>query len=161
MRACLLISFYFLTFARSWSQSDVGLGMIGVEEKNIIYRENWFAKKYERFEPNLDVLKSVDGRMRNCKIDIIMGIWCRDTKTYLPRFLKLFDSMRIPDGHIKIYSINKSKKKPRKLIKQFQVKYLPTVIFSDDDGEIGRIVEYPYDTIEKDILKIFSDKGSN
>ena len=73
--------------------------------------------------------------------------------------MKLFDVLNIPKENITIYNIDKTKKRPRKYIKKFSIEYLPTVIFSDDKGELGRIVEYPYETIEKDILKIFTENN--
>jgi thiol-disulfide isomerase/thioredoxin len=136
------------------SQVDLGFGKIGLEEKNIMYKEKWFHKKYERFTPNTRILETVITKLKSSKIIIFMGVWCPDTKVYLPRFIKLFDSLDIPEENIVIYSVDRSKKNPRKFVRQYDIEYLPTVIFSDENKEIGRIVEFPYDTIEKDILNI-------
>tara|TARA_R110002051_G_scaffold149010_2_gene221543 strand:+ start:426 stop:905 length:480 start_codon:yes stop_codon:yes gene_type:complete len=159
MKAILFLVVLLMSTSVLKSQLIIKLGVLEPIEKNILYNQNWFYPKYERYEANASVLSTINTKLVNCKIDIFMGTWCHDTKDNLPNFLKLFDVLNIPKENITIYNIDKTKKRPRKYIKKFSIEYLPTVIFSDDKGELGRIVEYPYETIEKDILKIFTENN--
>lgn len=155
-KSLILVSVILTICANTWCQSEIEIGLISSDEKSLLYEEDWFTKKYNRFSPQVNLLNELKGRLLSCKINVFMGTWCHDTKVYLPRFLKLFDTLNLPKDNIQIYNVNETKKRPRKYVKVFDVKYLPTVIFSDDNGEIGRIVEFPFETIEKDIVKIFS-----
>jgi hypothetical protein len=45
-------------------------------------------------------------------------------------------------------------------VEGLQIDFVPTVIFSKDNKELGRIIEMPFDTLEKDILKIIFENIS-
>ena len=149
----LLFCFVSLTLA---SQSKFELGIMNREQIDLLYKQDWFVPKYEKYAPKSKFTKSVESKLKQSKIEIFMGTWCHDTKTYLPRFLKLFDLLEIPEEHITIYNVDDNKKRPNKPIRKSKIKYLPTVIFYDGKREIGRIIEYPYETIVRDINKLFS-----
>ena len=55
-------------------------------------------------------------------------------------------------------TVSRSKQTPDHLEKDFDLKTVPTILFYKDGKEIGRYLEYPRETLEKDILKIVTGK---
>ncbi|MGS2763817.1 thioredoxin family protein [Sinomicrobium sp. M5D2P9] len=88
---------------------------------------------------------------------VFMGTWCHDTKMFLPKFLKLMDSLEISKDRTTLYNVDKKKRHPRAPIKKYGIKYVPTVIFIKDGEEVGRIVEFPFYSIEEDISKMYAN----
>ena len=55
-------------------------------------------------------------------------------------------------------TVNRGKRTPDNLQKGFNIKRVPTFIFYKKGKEIGRYVEFPRTSLEKDILTIVSGK---
>ncbi|MGD8307725.1 MAG: hypothetical protein PVF17_13790 [Ignavibacteria bacterium] len=45
-------------------------------------------------------------------------------------------------------------------VDDLQIDFVPTIIFNKNGKESGRIIEMPYNTLEKDILEILSNSES-
>ena len=53
-----------------------------------------------------------------------------------------------------LINVDKNKKGKRDEIEGLAIELVPTIIFYKDEKEIGRIIETPKDTLEKDMLDI-------
>ena len=85
-----------------------------------------------------------------------MGSWCGDSKRETPRFYKLLDETGFNQNDFELITVDRSKKTPDNLQEGVDIIRVPTFIFYKDGEEIGRYVEYPRETLEKDILKIIT-----
>lgn len=85
-----------------------------------------------------------------------MGTWCGDSKRETPRFYKILEQTDFDENNFELITVNRSKKTPNNLQEGFNIIRVPTFIFYKEGKEVGRYVEYPRETIEKDILKIVS-----
>lgn len=83
-----------------------------------------------------------------------MGTWCGDSKRETPMFYKLLDEVGFKEKNLTLITVDRSKSKPEELVSGFNVVRVPTFIFYRGGQEIGRYVERPRESLEKDILKI-------
>jgi thiol-disulfide isomerase/thioredoxin len=83
-----------------------------------------------------------------------MATWCGDSRRETPRFFKILDETGFNQNNFELIAVNKNKKTPDNLQEGFTIFRVPTFIFYKDNEEVGRYVEYPRETLEKDILKI-------
>ena len=138
------------------SQHTLDVGLIQGSEMETLYDLPWFSRKYTDFTPTISLDGNLAENLRQSEFLVFMGTWCHDTKMFVPKFFKLMDSLNIPKNQITLYNVDKKKRRPRAPIKNYGIKYLPTVIFTKNNIEVGRIVEFPYFSMEEDILKIYA-----
>ncbi|MFN3344608.1 MAG: thioredoxin family protein [Chloroherpetonaceae bacterium] len=84
------------------------------------------------------------------------GSWCSDTKAEFPKYFKLFSALNLPQSSLSLHGVSRKKKEPSGLAERYNIKRVPTLIVLKGGKEIGRIVEYPTESIEKDLLKILT-----
>ena len=87
-----------------------------------------------------------------------MGTWCSDSRMHSPAFFKLTDYLKIKDKNMNLIAMTLDKTTPDSLEKNQDIINIPTIIFKKNGKEINRIVEFPIETIEKDIYNILSGK---
>ena len=125
-------------------------GSIEIEE--LFYEYPIFKKGYNNYvSSELSTLK-YDG----IKIVIFFGTWCHDSKRELPKALKIFNEIGINDENIELVAVGLDKKEPQGRAAKLNLVYTPTLIFFRGSKEIGRIIEKPVISLEKDIELIIS-----
>ena len=87
-----------------------------------------------------------------------MGTWCSDSRMHSSAFFKLTDYLKIKDKNMNLIAMTLDKTTPDSLEKNQDIINIPTIIFKKNGKEINRIVEFPIETIEKDIYNILSGK---
>ncbi|MEH6657511.1 thioredoxin family protein [Leeuwenhoekiella marinoflava] len=118
---------------------------------------SWFNPRYEEYDINKDVVLQLKPLLEDVDIIIFMGTWCGDSKRETPRFYKILDAAGKKHG-IELITVDRSKTTPEGLESGKDIKRVPTLIFSKNGEELGRIVEYPIESLEKDMLKILQGK---
>jgi hypothetical protein len=114
----------------------------------------WFNDEYDRYKPDSARIDSIKNKITNFKITIVMGTWCSDSQREVPRIYKILDKLNFDSTKITLLCVNQAKKDPNGEAENLAIKFVPTIIFTKDDLEKGRIVELPQETLEKDMLKI-------
>ena len=71
-------------------------------------------------------------------------------------FFKIMDKLNIGNDKIEMIGMTLEKTTPDSLELNQNIINVPTFIFKRDGKEINRIVEFPIETIEKDILEILT-----
>ncbi|WP_299016325.1 thioredoxin family protein [uncultured Polaribacter sp.] len=118
----------------------------------------WFNKGYTNFKVDETTITAIEKNLKGVKIKSFMGTWCKDSKKEVPHFFKILEAANFNLKNHELITVNRNKKTLNKLEKGFQLLRVPTFIFYKDGAEIGRFVERPIETLEKDILKIVSGK---
>ena len=113
-----------------------------------------YEKEYTSYIADKEVLQSLKPLMVNKQIIIVMGDWCSDSQTEVPRFYKLLDQLGVEDIDISLIAVNELKKAEDGLIDELEIVSVPTFILMEENKEIGRIIEKPVLTLEKDVLAI-------
>lgn len=117
---------------------------------------NWFEKAHTSYIPNESTVEALTSSLKDVQVKAFMGTWCHDSKREVPRLYKILESANFDLSKVSLVALNHEKKTPSGLEQGFNVLRTPTFIFLKDDIEIGRIVETPRESLEKDMLKIVS-----
>lgn len=113
-----------------------------------------FKEYYSAYKTNVKTLTELSKHIDGIKIKIIMGTWCHDSKIQVPCFIKILDQISFVSSDLEIICVDRSKQTHSFSIKELDVNYVPTFIFYKDEKEIGRIIESPEISLEKDFLEI-------
>ena len=125
-------------------------GTIEIEE--LFSKYSVFKIGYDNYVPSeLSSLKYDDIR-----VIVFFGTWCHDSKRELPKALKIFNKIGINDENIELIAVGLDKKEPQGRAAKLRLMYTPTLIFFRGSQEIGRIIEKPVISLEKDIALIIS-----
>ena len=117
----------------------------------------WFLPEYDSYSVDEKTLRSIDSELiAELEIFIVMGTWCSDSQREVPRFIKISEFINLQPGQLVIAGVDKNKKAEKIPIVRMEIELVPTFIFYYDGEEIGRIIESPKETLEKDMLNIIS-----
>lgn len=117
---------------------------------------DWFNYGYEDYTVDEETIEKLKPLLKGVKIKAFMGTWCGDSQEQTPVFYKVLDQAGFKDKNLEMITVNRSKKTPDNLEAGLDILRVPTFIFYKNDKEIGRFVEYPRESVEKDMLKILS-----
>ncbi|MGB3773776.1 MAG: thioredoxin family protein [Leeuwenhoekiella sp.] len=115
----------------------------------------WFKPRYEAYEVSDIDAKSLTNLMSGVDVTIVMGTWCPDSRREVPNFYKIMDNLNL-SSTIELIAVDRSKITPQGFTSGLKIQRVPTFIFTKDNTELGRIVEYPIESLEKDMIKILS-----
>lgn len=118
----------------------------------------WFSKNFETYTLDTKTIKALRKKLKHVTIKAFMGTWCKDSKREVPRFYKVLEAANFDLKKVEMITVNRGKRTPDNLQKGFNIKRVPTFIFYKKGKEIGRYVEFPRTSLEKDILTIVSGK---
>jgi thiol-disulfide isomerase/thioredoxin len=119
---------------------------------------DWFYQNYEAYKVDSSAAKEIGKLMKNKNMTIFMGTWCGDSKREVPRMLKILDIAGIKEKQYSIVFVSNDaelyKQSPQHEEKGMNILRVPTFIIAEGKIETGRIIEYPKENLEKDLLKI-------
>jgi thiol-disulfide isomerase/thioredoxin len=116
----------------------------------------WFNSKYEKFNPDSETIEALKKHIKGVTIVAYMGTWCGDSKRETPHFYKILDAINFKEKNLELHAVDRSKKTPEHTEQNLNIIRVPTFIFYKKGKEIGRYVERPRESLEKDMLKILS-----
>ncbi|MBE9467552.1 MAG: thioredoxin family protein [Bacteroidetes bacterium] len=115
----------------------------------------WFKEEYDNYIVDTLSLDSISKeKFKNLSILIIMGTWCGDSRREVPRFYKIIDELNFNEQNITLINVDRKMKVCDIDIDKFDISRVPTFIFFNKGEEIGRIIETPINTLEKDLIGI-------
>lgn len=161
----LLISFVFvIALVKSQNHDPKLLNEISLAQLQAVPYANWYKINYEAYEPNIRVVDELKKKkLDEYSIKIFFGSWCGDSKRELPKMMKVLDQISFPSKNIVLIGVDDSlevyKQSPQKLEAGLNVFRVPTFIIYKGKTEVQRLVEYPAESTERDLLKIFSKAG--
>ena len=116
----------------------------------------WFIQSYKDHAVDENSLSLVKEHLKDASVTVFMGTWCEDSQREVPAFFKILDEINYESDAIKVITISEEKDEPAALLKDQDITNVPTFVFSKNGTEMGRIVEYPLESLEKDMIKILS-----
>ena len=142
------------------SEEEVQDGiLVGQFQKEELMQEPysaWFSPGYESYEPSAEALETIKSNIGEYEIKMFMGTWCGDSRRVVPKFYKLLEKANYDLSKLEAYAVERNKTLPDGLEKEYDLQYVPTIVFLKDGKEVGRFVEYAQETLEQDIAKIVS-----
>jgi len=120
------------------------------------------------FEPGFKAYKSdkesIDYLMKHkqrLSFKCVLGFWCDDSKAHVPSFLKIMSEIGMNEDNYRMYGVDENKQAAFEGFNALRIEFVPTILMYYDKQEIGRWVESPKETMEKDlagILQSFLEK---
>jgi len=114
----------------------------------------YYQKEYDEYLPDRDILSQMYPLLSGLTVTIVMATWCGDSREQVPRFYKIFDMLEHSFPDPDLICVDKDKKAPDVSLEGMNIERVPTFIFYFNGRELGRIIETPKETIEKDMLSI-------
>jgi len=119
---------------------------------------DWFIENYNAHALDTTAIDSLKPLLKNISLKVFMGTWCEDSQKQIPALDKILEASEYSMENLDMVAVTHDKDTPQGLEKEYELEYVPTIIFFRDGAEINRIVEYPIETLEKDMLQILSGK---
>ena len=133
--------------------------LIGLIDKSSLLQEPylaWYEKNYTSYSPDQNSIDELTKTLGKHQIKAFMGTWCHDSQRETPRLFKILEKTNYDLNNLNLIALDQLKKTPEQHEKGMDIQRTPTFIIFKNDIEIGRIVETPRESLEKDILKIIS-----
>lgn len=134
--------------------------IVGVISIDKWYSEtHWDLDSINKYKPDTLNCEKIQSKFieDNFKLLIIAGSWCGDTKSELPKLLKVLNVCNISSDDYLLIGVGRDKIIKADISDKIMVERVPTVIILKNDEEIGRIVEYPELSWEHDIAIILGE----
>lgn len=101
-------------------------------------------------EKDIQELKHV---RQGATVKVFLGSWCDDSRFELRHFMHLLDALASDTPFaVEFVAVDEEKREPASEVGSNQIWYLPTFIVLRNGHEVGRIVEHPPHTLERDLL---------
>jgi len=125
--------------------------------KSEVFAE-YFNEGYNNYVPDANTIKQMKKRKKKkgISIVIVMGSWCGDSEEQVPKFYKILDEIGFKESKVELISVDGAKRAGDEDISGLNIQRVPTFFFYKDGREIGKIVETPTSSLEKDMLLIVS-----
>ena len=132
------------------------LGKITIEELQQEPFNEWYQMESDGYEVDTELTNAISNPGQYT-YEVYLGTWCGDSRRELPRMEKIFSEMGIDMSNVLIVTLDRDKISPNGEQEGKDIRYVPTLIVSKDNQEIGRIVESPSSetaTLESDLFEI-------
>lgn len=116
----------------------------------------FFNEGFELYQPEPAQVESFRDQLAAYDITIVLGTWCSDSQTQVPRFIRILMDAGYDMERLTIISTDRKKQAEGTTIEELDISLVPTFIFYMDGAEAGRIIESPDTSLEDDILRILS-----
>ncbi len=120
--------------------------------------KSWFNTGYENYKVDSETLEKLKPLLKDATITVFMGTWCEDSQRETPHFYKILDEANFDESKLTLITVSDEKTTPQGFEDGKNITNVPTLIFYKNGKELGRIVEYPIESLEKDMLAILSGK---
>jgi hypothetical protein len=130
---------------------------------------DWFDPTYASYKLDSVSCNSIKPLLADKSITIFLGTWCDDSKIQVPGILKILDFCSFDNAKLTLIMVsnkdNEYKKSPQHEEEGRNIVRVPTIIIQENDlsnnkagqgKEMGRIIECPVVSLEKDLLVILS-----
>lgn len=114
----------------------------------------WYDSEYQNYEMDKAVIDSIKSKLNDLTVTLVMATWCSDSRREVPRFFRILDELNFKSDDIKIICVDRKKESPEGNIQSMDIRFVPTFIFKKGGTEIGRIIEIPASTLERDLKEI-------
>jgi dipeptidyl aminopeptidase/acylaminoacyl peptidase len=126
---------------------------------------DWFGEYFD-YTPDETTLDELITYIHDASITCVLGTWCSDSQEQVPRLWKILDELEYPESELSMLAVGSSRFKRDMPIAPdvfdwsvdakafYDVTRVATIIISRDGKELGRIIETPANTLEKDLLEI-------
>lgn len=135
------------------------LGPINAQGLNQEPYSLWFEENTKAYTPDMTVIEEIKPLLKSCYIKVFMGTWCEDSQREVPALMKLLNLTEFDQSQLEIIAMTHDKDTPENYEADYEIEFIPTIMFFKDGAELNRIVEYTQETMELDLLKILKQQA--
>jgi thiol-disulfide isomerase/thioredoxin len=122
----------------------------------------WYNKNYAAYQTDEKAIAQLKPLLNNkTKLQIFMGTWCGDSKREVPKFIKVLEQIGFTNYELigtydtdSLYKVS-----PTHEEKGLNIFRVPTFLVYKDGKEMNRIIEFPKESLEKDLIQILQSKS--
>ncbi len=114
----------------------------------------WYKTNYSSYAVDPTTLQDITILSNDIRYILVVGTWCGDSKREVPHLFKIFDAAKISDHQLLMIGVDRSKKSDDGFTEKYNIQRVPTLVILKGDQELGRIVENPRESLEKDLVRI-------
>lgn len=118
----------------------------------------WLQREYNEYKPDVLTLDKIEDQLKEVDLLVFLGTWCEDSQREIPRLYRILDYVGYKDKNMEMIGVDdhpdRYKQSPDGETEQWNVESVPTIILLKDGEELGRIVEFPEETLERDLQRI-------
>lgn len=158
-------SFAQTTYNQEATDSRNNLILLGKSTRERLQQQpfgDWFNTNYSHYTIDSITANSIKPLVKGKRFVIFMGTWCGDSRREVPGMYKLLDYCGVQPSQIELVNVSNSdtayKQSPTHEERGLNIHRVPDLLVYAGKKEIGRIVESPVETLEKDLLNILSGK---
>ena len=134
------------------------LGPINEEGLNQEPYSVWFEENSKAYTPDMALVEQIKPLIKTCYIKVFMGSWCEDSQREIPALFKLLKLTEFNQSQLEIIAMTHDKDTPENYEADYEIEFIPTIMFFKDGAELNRIVEYTQESLEQDVLKILKQQ---
>jgi len=116
--------------------------------------KQWYNFSFNSYMIDSATTNQLKSLLEGKTIEIFLGSWCDDSRREVPRMFKILNCAGFDTTHIQLIFLNHAKQSPQHEEQGKHITNVPTFIVYDHKKEMGRIVESPKLSLEKDLLTI-------
>ncbi len=120
----------------------------------------WFNYFYNDYQVDADGLEEVNIDDSNLEILVFLGTWCSDSQLQIPQFIKILEKLNYSEDQLTMVAMDRDENRvmstPDNSEEGLNITHVPTFIFYQNGIELGRIVEFPRESLEIDMSNILS-----
>lgn len=139
------------------------VGLINRQGLMADHYRTWFEPNYQAYKVDSTILMPYRQQLRGMEILLFMGTWCEDSQAQVPQFFRILDWAGFDEKRLKVVSLDnhpdRYKKSPQGEQEGWFIESVPTFILLKNGQEVGRIVEYPVNSLEKDVASMLAGMG--
>jgi hypothetical protein len=155
----LIVTTFFSTIMLAQSDSLTLVGPCMIDDLRKAPYAEWFTENYDSYTPNPAVAERLkEENLKDIRITIFFGTWCSDSKREVPKFIKLMETISLLPDQCTLIAIGNYEPMYRSAPGHEEtgkhIYRVPTFIITREDNELGRIVEFPATSLERDLLDI-------
>ncbi len=147
-----------ITSKTTQDEEELLVGIISCKDLEQGIYNDWFVENFNDHTLDIETVNKLKPLLNDVFIQVFMGTWCSDSQREVPALHKILETADFDENKMEIIAVNREKRTPKGLEKGMDIQYVPTLIFYKNKKELGRIVESPVETLEKDMLTILSEK---
>jgi len=122
---------------------------------------SWLQQEYNEYKPDVLTLDKIEDEFKEVDLLVFLGTWCEDSQREIPRLYRIIDYLGYKDKNMEMIGVDdhpdRYKKSPNGETERWNVELVPTIILLKEGQELGRIVEFPEDTLERDLQRILEN----
>jgi hypothetical protein len=115
---------------------------------------NSYSQEFPNYHPDNDAMNVLKYKLDDITFIVVLGTWCGDSKEQVPRFMKLMYCLKYDLNRVTFIAVDRTKTAGEVPTADYKIEKVPTFIVKRNTVEIGRIIETPEVSIEKDLIKI-------